>query len=451
MPARSDVCHRWLLIGLVAIGAVLRALLVIRAPTPYGYVFDFYHQGIQKLYVLGRLPTAADCWQCYHPPLFYLLGLPFYAIGREIVDGPIALADPALRFVAVIPLTAGIATAYYSYRILRELRLRGSELVAGVGVILAFPCLFISTFSLEADILLTALMTAFMFHGIRFFRAYRREDRMMAARMGVIAGLACATKYTGLVAPLVLAVINGSRIMFGRQRRRILTETAIALTLCVAIGGWKYVDNYARHGTALFANGSAQQGLSVPDRRNYAREYDFTSLHIRDLVALTKGGWPSRTLTDLPFYRSVWTTLHAMAWGDMTLFSQPNRHGFSRQPYPDKHIEWWLASAVLILGLVPDGLALLGFALTLSKRLVLPLTVTCATTAALYVSWFTAQQDWALKTKYLLFLLPAYVFYTIIGARWLTREATWAGRAAWLALFALVIAAHLYLLNFVLG
>ena len=68
---------------LVAAALVLRALLAYCSPTPFGYVFDYYHEAIELFYEKGRLPIAADCWQCYHPPLFYLLGLQSAAIGRR--------------------------------------------------------------------------------------------------------------------------------------------------------------------------------------------------------------------------------------------------------------------------------------------------------------------------------------------------------------------------------
>src|SRR5215210_4234553 len=71
-----------LLLVLVGLAAFLRVLLALRSPTPYGYVFDFYHEAIQKTYSLGHLPNAADCWQCYHPPLHPLLGLPLYMLGK---------------------------------------------------------------------------------------------------------------------------------------------------------------------------------------------------------------------------------------------------------------------------------------------------------------------------------------------------------------------------------
>jgi hypothetical protein len=436
------------LLILAATGAALRVVLAARSPTPYGYVFDFYHEAVQKLYALGRLPSAADCWQCYHPPLHPLLALPFYAFGKRIAGGPGGLEDPALRFVAILPLICGAVTAYYSYRILRFYRFRGSELVAGTGLALAFPCLFISSYGIEADILLTAIMTAFIFYALRFFTQRGELAIVPILRLGGLAGLACATKYTGLLAPAILIVLAAGRLPRTANRLALVRTTAAALVICAAIGGWKYVDNVKHYGTPLFANGSAQAGFSVASRPSYWRSYDFTSLRIRDLVRLAHGRVRTAQLTHLPFYRSVWTTMHGMAWGDMGLFSDPGRHGFYRQPYPKKNINPLLASAVLILGLVPTGLAAAGLVVTARRRLLLPLLVTTAVTWIVYVAWFVAQDEWALKTKYILFLLPAYVVYALVGLRWIRRHSRLTARIVFALLVALVAAAHFYLLDF---
>ena len=136
------------------------------------------------------------------------LGVPLYAIGKFLADGSDGLADPALRFVAILSLVCGSVSAYYAYRILRLYRFHGTELVIGTGLILTFPCLFISSYGIEADILLTAIMTAFTYYAIRFFAAPNRTDTLPAIRLGALAGLACATKYTGLIAPMVLVVLG---------------------------------------------------------------------------------------------------------------------------------------------------------------------------------------------------------------------------------------------------
>ncbi len=456
--------HGWLLL-LVGLGVMLRVILVARSPTPYGYVFDFYHEAIQKRYALGHLPASTDCWQCYHPPLHVWLGLPFYAIGKWIADGAEGLADPALRFVAVLSLICGSVTAYYAYRILRLYRFRGAELVIGTGLVLAFPCLFISSYGIEADILLTALMTAFSYHAVRFFAAPSRTDTLPAIRLGTLAGLACATKYTGLIAPMVLVVLGALTLVASAFRRKNLQtanlpakagshltrQIALALGICVLLGAWKYVDNFQRYGRPLFANGSAQLGFSVTDRPSFSNRYDFHTLRLKDLFRLARGQVRPAPLTYLPFYRSVWTTLHGMAWGDMGIFSDPSRHGFPRQPYPSKHIHPILAISVLTLGLVPSVLAIAGFLATLRHRMLWPLTVTAILTWVAYVVWFLAQEDWALKTKYILFLLPTYVVYALLGVRWLRHVWPPAAQVAMWMLALLIISAHLYLLNFAWG
>jgi hypothetical protein len=433
------------LAALVVLAVALRVVLVVRSPTPYGYVFDFYHEGVQKLYALGRLPIASDCWQCYHPPFFYVIGLPFYALGKKLLGGPTGLADPALRVLAMLSLICAGVTAYYGDRLLRFYRVGGLERIIGLGLILAFPCLFIASYGIEADIVLTAIMTAFIYYAASFGR---RSTWVAAVRLGALAGLACATKYSGLLAPTILLVLAGVRVFGGPRRPQTAGLTAVALVVCVLVGGWKYVDNVKRYGAPLFANGSAQQGFALEGRPNFASQYDFLSLRMRDLVALERGWIPPGHLTDLPFYRSVWTTLHAMAWGDMSLFSDPSRHGFFREPYPRKKIAPWLAIAVLCLGLVPNVLAIVGAAATATRRTLRPIMVSCLLAWAAYIAWFIAQESWALKTKYILFLLPAYVLYALFGWRWVSRHSATAGHVVLVLLVLLLVLTNLYLLDF---
>jgi 4-amino-4-deoxy-L-arabinose transferase-like glycosyltransferase len=436
------------LAALGAIAIVARALLVWRAPTSYGYVYDFYHEAIQRFYATGRLPASTDCWQCYHPPLHPLLGLPLYALGKKLVGGPVGLADPALRFVAILSVVCGAAVAFYSYRLLRLFRIRGAQLIVGTGLVLSFPCLFISSYGIEADILLSAIMTAFTYYAVKFFALRRHANYRAAAGLGVLAGLACATKYSGLAAPVVLVVLTGFALADGPPRMALVRHMAVALLACVVIGSWPYVNNVRRYHTPLFANGSAQQGFAISARPNYVLLYDFGSLRIRDLLRLADGRVRPGPLTDRPFYRSVWTTLHAMAWSDMSMFSDPSRHGFAGHPYPRKVLNRTLVSSVLVLALVPDALALLGFFVTFHRRALRAVTATCMITGASYVSWFVSQDSWGLKTKYILFLLPCYVLYSVLGWRWLERRSPMAGRLILALLALLLIAANLYLFDF---
>jgi hypothetical protein len=144
-----------------------------------------------------------------------------------------------------------------------------------------------------------------------------------------------------------------------------------------------------------------------------------------------------------------------MAWTDMSFFSVHERHGDPTKPYPARHVPIALVSSMLYLGLVPSALALLGFALTSFRKSLWPLSFFGSSSFAAYVWWFLAQDSWALKTKYVLFLLPVYVLFALIGLRRLFATETAIGRIAagtTLSLLgALVATSVTYLTSFGLG
>jgi hypothetical protein len=436
---------------LFAAAVVLRALLAFYSPTPFGYVFDYYHEAIEIFYEKGRLPIAADCWQCYHPPLYYLLGLPFYAVGVWLGGARDAAPEWGLRALTVLALAAGAIATYCSARLVQFLARDRALTVIGAALVLTFPCLFIASCGPDADIVVTAAMTAFLLAFTRFAAGPRRQTWQGATWVGALAGLAASAKYSGLIALATAGVVMGLRVLFGCDRRRTLTHAAIIAGVAIAIASPKYVDNWRRHGTPLFANGSAGDAFSSA-REYYWDEYDFSSFSITAILDTSGPAAPKGELTDLPVYHGVWTTLYGLAWSDLSFFSVPGRISDPNPPYPAKAIPRAVTAAVLYLALVPTALSALGLFVTARRREYLPLHVMLALTLASYLAWVVAQDAWALKTKYIMFLLPVFVAYVVAGVRWaLRRLPRPLSGAVVLALAALVLASHLYLLAFAIG
>ena len=74
--------------GLVlALAVAPRLALGLRAPRPFGYAWDLYHEGVVTVCAQGRLPRPSDCWECYPPPLYFISGAPLYALGRWLDGG----------------------------------------------------------------------------------------------------------------------------------------------------------------------------------------------------------------------------------------------------------------------------------------------------------------------------------------------------------------------------
>ncbi|MEO8483751.1 MAG: hypothetical protein ABI634_16190 [Acidobacteriota bacterium] len=441
-----DTHWRDVLIVCAGFAVILRVLLILNGPAS-GYVWDFYQDGVARLYAQGHLPLSTDCWQCYHPPLFYWLGWPFYAVGAWLDPGG---DDLAWRMMAGEALLSVGMLVYYGVRLLRLFGCRRGSLAAGVCLLLTAPILFIVSDGPDADVLVAALLSGFTFHATRVFGrpgSFRAAD---AVGLGLLVGLAMATKYSGLIALLTAAVLIGVRFIEGPNRTATVRRGATVLFLALAIGGWKYVDNYRRYGTLMFANGSAAEGFTVAARPAHDR-YQFMSIRLGALSTLYGRDAPAGQLTDFPVYRSVLTTLHAQVWSDMSLFTVRGRHGDPDHIYPTRNVPVPLTMTLVVLGFVPELLALLGVIVSARRRTVRPLLVFTAVVLATYVWWFLPQVRWALKTKYLLGLLPIGVVFALIGQAWLTRRLPSVALVTRILLVVLVVVAHAYMLVFALA
>ncbi|MFQ5417751.1 MAG: hypothetical protein ACE5FL_11980 [Myxococcota bacterium] len=443
---------------LIVLACALRVVLAVESPRPWGYVWDRYDAPIRLLYERqGVLPESKDCFMCYHPPLYFYASLPFYRAGVRLSSERQLGLDPnaPFRAVAFLSMLCAAAVVFYSDRLLRLYGFAGDVRVVGFALAAVFPCLFISSWSVEADILVTAFLSAFLFEIARYFTAPEGSARWRVALPAIFAGLSIGTKYSGCVAVPVGVVLIALRGLHARALRPLVRDLAVFVLVAAAIGGWKYADNFGKYGTPLFSNGSSLPGFSI-EKVYHWEVYDFASFRLGQLIALMGPDSPEGRLTRLPPYESVWTTLHGLSWSDMSFFSHgAGRHGTDgagRTMYPHREIPQWMPASVLSLAVLPNLLALIGLTTTLLRRPVWPIHVLVALSMGVYIQWVAAQTAWALKTKYILFLLPAYLLYAGFGLQWLER---WAPapvvKAVWFALGALVVLTNLYMFRFALG
>jgi hypothetical protein len=342
--------------------------------------------------------------------------------------------------------------ALVCHRLLKLYGASRGELLAGTATALSLPVLFISSYAAEADILLTAILSVFVYLLCAQHVSGRALSWQRAALLGALAGLAAATKYSGLVALLLAgAWVLGLCLRDPGQRPRWVRGGLVLLFVAVCIGGYKYLDNQLQYGTPLFANGTASSGFSAGERALHWDRYDFASLRPRELLAILPPDPPLGRLTDLDVYRSVWTTLYAQTWGDMSIFSEPSRHGTGLGLYPPRGIPRVLQACLLTLALGSVGLVGLGIAAGLRRFDTAPLLGLFFFTSASYFYWVIAQPAWALKAKYLLFLFPAALVFGLLGKRALL--ARWprlrAPLVVWLV--ATLCVAHTWLAAFAVG
>lgn len=473
-PTRLSARRAGLLLTALALLAVAtRAALVWGCARPFGFVWDLGHESAVWTYEHGRLPGPEACWECYQPPLNALLGAPLYAAGAAAGGGS---AAGGLRALTLASLVWGAAVVYFTRRLLLMLRLPRGTVLLGTALALAFPCLAITSAGTESDILLAALMSAFFERLCAYAFHPARDDRRAPVLLGLLAGLSALTKYSGLLALPAAAAVIGPRAVRGPRRARAARDGALLLLAAGAVCGGHYAANRLARGRFLLSPPAAPAIFALDPARAARRlaRLEWTSLRLAEAADLYRPGQEG-TLASRPAYASVPTALHALAWTDMSFFSDPSRHGWvlpvgygaggarlpmvaetpgraPREPvYPRKHIPPGLAALTLRLGLVPTMLAALGLAVGARRRALRPLLAYAGLSTAAYFWWVGAQDSWGLKTKYLLFLFPAYAACAALGLRALARRDARLGRAAAAAFVAALAAAEAFLWAFALG
>jgi hypothetical protein len=156
--------------------------------------------------------------------------------------------------------------------------------------------------------------------------------------------------------------------------------------------------------------------VGAPSHRS---DYRLLSFRLDEVLRVQFTERSELSLTLQPFYGSIPTTLYGLFWNDLGFFSKP---GFSvHMRFPPRRIDPWLASAVIVLGLVPTGLVLLGAAFTLTSRAMHPaylvVHVFTAIGIATYLWWVFGfpVDEWALKAEYVLFLVGPFAVYFAAG------------------------------------
>jgi len=382
---------------LFALAAVLHILLAFFSPDPNGYVYDFYSDAIILLYENGQIPASDACWVCYHPPLLPIIGAGFF----HLVDLFGGSRDTQLFVVDFFLNILSLLFAVYSFAIYRYYR-KTAELDLTLWALLLFlPVVFISAFSIEADILVSTLVVTATWYFIQFLDKEEYPDLLIAA---VLVGLSAMSKYTGLI----IAVYFGA-VLLARYLRHFdsyrLKQGLVYAMIVFLVGGYPYVKNIIESGTPVVGNKAWNTG------KNYYKNYDFTHFSIKRIIDVFTDPRDAK-LKHYPAYNSeVLTSHYGQLWTDFSFYTRAHRHGqWERDDiYKGKYMPVWLLWCLLVAGLVPVIAGAGGFfAMAVSREAPLLLGM-FVLSVAIYIDWFLGHNWWMLKTKYLLYLLPLWL------------------------------------------
>lgn len=357
----SDRWYVRLCWAILALGTLLRVGLCWLNP-PWN-AFDDHFEPILLFLETGSIPLKTDCFECYHPPVFYVLsGILWRAVA--FVSGATEVSLKVLQLVACV---CGVLTLFVVRAILDGTQLSKTARLTGLLLVACLPRhIYLSAIHSNdaASFLLAALGLLWLF---------RILDRGPSAmRIGLCTSmmtLAVFTKYTALAVLPAAAVALVGMAREGHLTRIRAALVAVALlvvpTALFVAQGLRDRETYGDFVPEAVQLASLRLDF-LPGKGNLS----FADFHPVDLVEepiLT----PAAT-------RSFWTLMYGRMWFDMEPKFLQYVHrddeywlSYLRHLYGEAS-EWpgvqlprsvWLSGSLLmILGMAPVLVGLVGTA-----------------------------------------------------------------------------------------
>jgi 4-amino-4-deoxy-L-arabinose transferase-like glycosyltransferase len=331
---------------------------------PPDNTFDNHYEPIFMIMHFGTIPAKNACWQCYHPPVFYLISAMIGKIAVTMgVKGP-----PLLKLLQFIPCFYGILTVGIIYLILSKLPLSGfSRLIAFSTVCFLPRHIYMSAMNSNDTIsyLFVALSIYLMLIAIE-----RKWSPLMLFAVSIVISITLFTKYTAyVVLPVILAVF--ASVYFRRliaPRKQILISSFLLILLPMTLLSMYYISNTKHYGSPLPWNVN-ELDPSLTQPRDSSR-MDFFSFK----------PWESiKTPIIVPGnMHSFWTLLYSGMWFDnepkFVYFLDSDQswwnhyYGWLRgeEPYPGtrypmSNLTKFMGSGLITLGLFPLMFIIIGF------------------------------------------------------------------------------------------
>lgn len=331
------------------IGASVRVHNGLRFPVLSGYDGFAHFTYVWYLAATGRVPLPTAGWEFFQPPLYYALMAGFWR--------GLAGIEPIVRLHAgtAVIAAAGLVHAWVVWDVTRR-RWPDDRLLRLTA--LAFM-LFLPVHLYGVGFLgneqLTAVWSSLAF--VALLAEVRRPSLGRSLALGLLLGLALLTKITALA---VVAGAVGTLVLRGaaaRTRGLTAAHLVVVLGALVIVSGWYYARNVADYGTPFVMSRRELVLRIVEDDLPQARR-TLAEYLLFDPLVFRRPMWPRGDAP--PALRdAVWTGLYANTWYD----------GFGGWAVPrvtESETSRRAGQALLLLGIAPTLVVLLGFAASLS-------------------------------------------------------------------------------------
>lgn len=193
-----------------------------------------------------KIDTPGDQlnWIAQHPPLYYFLLLPLFAV---LPANNIFLSILLLRLTSLI---LGALTLFFAAKTLKNIIPKKPFVQMGVVSALAFLPMFSFMSAVVNNDNLVMFLSVVLFFFLSDWPEKRRQQTRQAIKIGLVLGALALTKITSLPLFPVVALFLAYRYIHQKAERRTLIRSALIMFLLAAVvSGWWYVHNISQYRT----------------------------------------------------------------------------------------------------------------------------------------------------------------------------------------------------------
>ncbi|MFH1745693.1 MAG: hypothetical protein ABIG44_01480 [Planctomycetota bacterium] len=308
----------WPTHAVLIFGVLLRLGLALATPPERAY--DNHFEPVEVMLEKGRLPDAADCWECYQPPAYYVVSAAGWLVARQIPglagETPEELEHLGRRTQQFISMLAGCATLYVCLGIYRRFRRLAAYEALGMALIALLP----------RHIYMSAMATndafTYLVASVAIYALLRVQAAGWLTRgcliAGGLAGLTVLSKGYGWMTVMAawMAVWLFTRTAeqgLERWRRELKRPLILVVSATLLVGIWPTVRNLWIFDQFQVDNFELQDSPMRFLPPGSVRETSFFSLRPRALLA--------RPWVHVSHMDSVWTALYGRLWFDYEGFN----------------------------------------------------------------------------------------------------------------------------------
>jgi len=282
------------------LGSLLRILLCWSNPP--GNFFDNHFEPILLIMKTGAIPGKNDCWQCYHPPVFYWIS----AMAGHVAIHMVTTISQLLKFFQFIVCFYGVLTLGVLYLILNKLPLSDFSRLLAFGTACFLPR-HIYMSAINSNDTISYLFVALSIY-LLLIAIERKFPFLLLLTVGIVISVTLFTKYTAFVvlpvALIVFATCFQKRLF--ASRKHALLSFVLALLIPTMILTGYLIWNKKHYDSPLPWNvNRSDPSLTQPRDRDHFDFFTFKPWENIDPPVIVPGRM-----------HSFWTLVYSGMWFD---------------------------------------------------------------------------------------------------------------------------------------